>query len=102
VHVALRAQVTPWAAAKPDGMAALLTVVPVGLVLGLLVFGHYGDREPRPTRPRIAATAAAAVLLGPVAVAELGLFVWLLGIAIVAAGITALAMLRAPEQPLGH
>ena len=80
----------------------LLLLVPVGLALGLLAFGHYGDRRPEPTPRRIAATAVATIVLGPVAVEALGLFVWLLGVGAVVAGITALALLRTPQPPRRH
>ena len=80
----------------------LLLLVPVGLALGLLAFGHYGDRRPEPTPGRIAATAVATIVLGPVAVEALGLFVWLLGVGAVVAGITALALLRTPQPPRRH
>jgi hypothetical protein len=77
----------------------LLILVPVGLALGLVAFGRYGDRGyPEPTPLRIALTALAAVLLGPVAVEALGLFVWLVGVAAVAAGITMIALLRTPPR----
>lgn len=81
--------------------ADLLVLAPVGLALGLIVFGHYGDRRPEATPRRIAATAAAALLLGPVAVEVLGLFVWLLGVAAVVASVAMVAALR-PPQPRRH
>ena len=81
----------------------LLLLVPVGLALGLVAFGHYGDRRPEPTPARIGLTALATIVLGPVAVQALGLFVWLLGVAAVVAAITALALLRTPQpQPRRH
>jgi hypothetical protein len=79
--------------------ATLLTLVPVGLVLGLLAFGEYGSRHVEPTRGRIAVTAAAAVLLGPVAVQAMGLLLWMLGVLVVVCGLTMVAMLRTPQQP---
>ncbi len=39
----------------------LLLLVPVGLALGLVAFGHYGDRRPEPTPARIGLTARIAV-----------------------------------------
>lgn len=82
-------------------MLDLLLLVPVGLALGLVAFGHYGERRPEPTPARIAATALATVVLGPLAAQVLGLFLWLLAVAAVAASIAALAVLRAP-QPRRH
>jgi hypothetical protein len=83
-------------------MLDLLLLVPVGLALGLVAFGEYGDRRPEPTPARIAVTALATIVLGPLAVNSLGLFVWLLGVAAVVAAITALALLRAPAPPRRH
>lgn len=77
-------------------MLDLLLLVPVGLALGLVAFGEYGDRRTEPTPTRIALTAVATIVLGPLAVETLGLFVWLLGVAAVVAAITAIALLRAP------
>lgn len=74
----------------------LLLLVPVGIALGLLAFGEYGGRRAEATPARIALTAVATIVLGPVAVETLGLFVWLLGVAAVVAAITALALLRTP------
>jgi hypothetical protein len=78
--------------------ATLLTLVPVGLVLGLIAFGEYGDRRVEPTRGRIAGTAVAAVLLGPVAVQFMGLFLWMAGVLVVVCGVTMVAMLRSPGR----
>lgn len=80
-------------------MFDLLLIVPVGLALGLVAFGHYGDRRPEATPARVALTAVAAAVLGPLALQAVGLFAWLLGVAAVVAGITALALLRAPAPP---
>jgi hypothetical protein len=81
--------------------ASLLTLVPVGLVLGLIWFGSYpGHRRPEPTAPRIAAISSVAIVLGPVAVSQLGFFVWLCLVAVLASALTMAAMLRAPRQPL--
>jgi hypothetical protein len=74
----------------------LLILVPVGLALGLVAFGRYGDHHAEPTPLRVALTALAAVILGPVAVDAFGLFVWLLGVGAVVAAITMIAMLRPP------
>jgi hypothetical protein len=80
---------------------ALVTLVPVGLALGLLAFGRYGERRPpAPTARSVAPGAAAALVLGPLAVAALGFFIWLVCVVIVAAAILMFAMLRTP--PLRH
>jgi hypothetical protein len=82
-------------------MVAFATVIPVGLVLALLMFGSYsGHRPPEPTVGRIAPMVALAVLLGPVATATLGLTGWLIGIVLLVGGILMAAMLRTP--PLRH
>jgi hypothetical protein len=75
----------------------LLLLVPVGIALGLIAFGHHGDRRPELTPTRVALTAVATIVLGPVAVEALGLFVWLIGVAAVVCAITALALLRTPS-----
>jgi hypothetical protein len=81
-------------------MWALLTLVPTGLVVGLIAFGSYpGHARPEPTNVRLAIVCAIAVALGPVAVAVLGLFMWLLVVAVLAAGLTMVAMLRTPPHP---
>lgn len=79
--------------------ATLLTLVPVGLVLGLLAFGDYGAGWREPTRTQIAAVAAVAVLAGPVASAVLGLFGWLLAILVAVCVFVIVAMLRTPQAP---
>ena len=82
-------------------MVALATVIPVGLVLGLLMFGSYGThRPPEMTPGRVIPTLLLAVLLGPVATATLGLTGWLIGIVVLVGGILMAAMLRTP--PLRH
>jgi MFS family permease len=78
-------------------LGSLLTLVPVGVALGLLTFGRYGDRTPVPLTPgRIVPVGIVAVLLGPVAVTVLGVFVWFLGIAILVAATAMVALLRTP------
>ena len=80
---------------------SLLTLVPVGLVLGLLTFGRYAGRTPAPPTPgRIVPVAALAILIGPIAVAALGLFQWLLLLVVLVGGIFMFALLRTP--PLQH
>jgi hypothetical protein len=84
-----------------DMWASLITLVPVGLVLGLLTFGRYAGRTPAPPTPgRVVPVALVAVLLGPVAVSVLGLFQWLLLVMILVGAILMVAMLRTP--PLRH
>jgi len=81
-------------------LGPLLTLVPVGVALGLLAFGRYGHRTPMPPTPgRILPVGAVAVLIGPVAVQALGFFVWLLGVAILVAAIAMVALLRTPPAP---
>jgi hypothetical protein len=79
--------------------AALITLVPVGLVLGLLNFGQF---RTEPTPRRVFSTFCAAVLLGPVAVLELGFFMWLVGVVTITGCLALLAALRVPRHPVGH
>ena len=80
--------------------ASLITLVPVGLVLGLLTFGRYGGRTPAPPTPgRVVPVAAVALLIGPVAAALLGLFQWLLLLVVLIGLILMIAMLRTPPAP---
>ena len=78
-------------------LVSLITIVPVGLVLGLLTFGHYpGHEPPRPTPARVAPVALAAILIGPVAVSALGVFQWFLLLVILVGVLVMIAMLRTP------
>lgn len=61
---------------------ALLTLIPVALGLFLLAFGVPGRPFLKPRRRNLAAVAAAAVLLGPVAQLTLGFAGWLALIAV--------------------
>jgi len=80
---------------------ALVTLVPVGLALGLIAFGRYGERRPpEPTARSVAPVAVATLVLGPLAVAALGFLMWLVCVVIVAAAMLMVAMLRTP--PLRH
>jgi hypothetical protein len=73
----------------------------VGLALGLIAFGRYGERRPpAPTMRSVAPVAVAALVLGPLAVAALGFLLWLVLVVVVAAAILMVAMLRTP--PLRH
>ncbi len=82
-------------------MAALATLIPVGLALGLLLFGTYGThRPPAPTPGRVVPVTILAVLLGPVAVVGLGLVTWLVLVVVIIAALLMFAMLRTP--PLRH
>jgi hypothetical protein len=82
-------------------MLALATAIPVGLVLGLLIFGSYGThRPPEITLGRVAPMVALALLLGPGFTAAFGLTGWLIGIVVLVGGILMVAMLRTP--PLRH
>jgi len=83
--------------------ASLLTLVPTGLVLGLIAFGSYGTRpRPEPTWAKVAVVSAVALVIGPVSVAAIGFFFWLVLVAILASSLTIAAMLRTPpaRQPL--
>ena len=87
--------------ANAEAMLALATVIPVGLVLALLMFGSYGSHRPPAMTPgRVIPTAVLAILLGPVATAALGITGWLIGIVVLVGGILMAAMLRTP--PLRH
>jgi hypothetical protein len=80
---------------------ALVTLVPVGLAMGLLAFGRYGERRPpAPTARRVAPVAAATLLCGPLAAAALGFLLWLVCVVIVTSAMLIVAMLRQP--PLQH
>jgi hypothetical protein len=83
----------------------LLAIVPVGLVLGLLVFGRYGGRPTQPTRRTIGAVGFAAILAGPVAIELLGFGNWLLLVGAATAVLTVYAAgrpwLRRPAAPQG-
>ena len=59
-----------------------LSVVPIGLATGLLAFGQYGGRTPEVSRVRIAAAVVGSIALGPVALALLGLWDWLMMLAV--------------------
>jgi hypothetical protein len=89
------------AGGEQRSMLALATVIPVGTVLGLLVFGTYGTHEPPEiTRGRVVPLAILAVLLGPLPTAAFGIAGWLIGIVLLVGGILMAAMLRTP--PLQH
>lgn len=78
-------------------MVALATIIPVGTVLGLLMFGTYGTHRPPEITPgRVAPVALLAIVLGPVATAVFGLVGWLIGIVLLVGGILMAAMLRTP------
>ena len=80
-----------------------MTIVPTGLVLGLIAFGTYGGRpRPVPTKARIAATAVASVVIGPVVAAAVGFFLWMTLVAAGAAALTMVALLRTPPPPHHH
>ena len=81
-------------------MATLVSLVPVGLVLGLLAFGRYGGRHVEPTRKRVAWVAAATVVAGPLALSAFGFFGWLLLVIAAVAALAAAALLRGPGRPL--
>ena len=76
-------------------MAALATLIPVGLALGLLLFGSYGTHRPPAMTPgRVIPVALLAILLGPVFVALLGLVAWLVLIVVLIVAFLMVALLR--------
>ncbi len=82
-------------------MAALVTLLPVGLVLGLLMFGTYGTHRPPAVTPgRVVPVAALTALLGPVTAATVGFVGWLGVMFVLVLAILMVAMLRNP--PLHH
>jgi hypothetical protein len=62
---------------------ALLSLAPTALVLWLLTFGHDGSRSWPPSREQLAMVLGGAIIIGPLALALVGFFGWLL---LVAAG----------------
>jgi hypothetical protein len=81
--------------------AAFLMIVPTGLVLGLMAFGHYGRRDVRPTFRSVFVIGVVAILVGPVAVLALGFLTWMIVVGLGVAALTMLALLRTPREPLG-
>ena len=82
-------------------MAAFATIVPVGLVLGLIVFGTYGTHRPPAVTPgRVVPVALLSVLLGPVTATAFGFAGWLLAMFVLVAAILLAAVLR--TTPLRH
>jgi MFS family permease len=80
--------------------ASLITVVPIGLALGLLTFGRYAGHTPAPATPgRVLPVAILTLLLGPVALSALGVFTWLLLLLVLVGLILMAAMLRTPPTP---
>ena len=78
-------------------MAAFLTLIPVGLVLGLLMFGTYGTHRPPAITPgRVVPVVALAVLLGPVTAYVLGFVGWMAVMFVLVAAILMVAVLRNP------
>ena len=78
-------------------MAAIATLVPVGLALGLILFGTYGThRPPAPTPGRVIPAALLTILLGPVTALALGFLGWLMVMFALVAVMLMIAMLRNP------
>jgi hypothetical protein len=78
-------------------MAALATVIPVGLVLGLLMFGTYGTHRPPAITPgRVVPVVALTILLGPVTAAAFGFVGWMAVMFLLVAAILMVAVLRNP------
>ena len=81
--------------------AALLTLVPVTLALGLLMFGDYGTHRAAAFTPgRVVPMLIAAFLLGPLPVLLFGIWVWLALVLLIIGATLMVAMLRTP--PLRH
>jgi hypothetical protein len=80
--------------------ADLLTIIPVGVGLGLLAFGRYGGRNVRPTPRGATVVGVMSFLLGPVAVGVLGFFGWLLLLLVMVAAMIVAAVLRPRRTPL--
>ena len=85
-------------AANRPHMAAFATLVPVGLVLGLLMFGNYGThRAPAVTPGRVIPVALLAILLGPVTATAFGFMGWILTMFVIVAAFLMVAVLRNPQ-----
>jgi hypothetical protein len=82
-------------------MAAMLTMVPVMLALGLLLFGDYGSHRAAAFTPgRFVPMLVAAFALGPLPVLLFGFWAWLALVVAVIGATLMFAMLRTP--PLRH
>ena len=82
-------------------MAALLTLIPVLLVLGLLLFGDYTGHRPAAFTPgRVLPVVGLAFLLGPVPVLVAGLGAWLVLWVLITGATLLFTILRQP--PLRH
>lgn len=81
-------------------MAAFATLIPVGLVLGLLMFGTYGTHRPPAVTPgRVVPVALLTLLLGPVTATTLGFVGWMAAMFVLVAVILMVAVLRNPPLP---
>ena len=84
-------------------MIAVLSLVPVGLGLFLLVFGVPERRLLAPRPRNLVLVGVLAVLVGPVALLSLGVAGWLTVIALLVAGVLLTAGLEPPHQdPAGQ
>jgi len=79
-------------------MVALLSLVPVGLGLFLLVFGVPGRTLLAPTPRNLAGVGLVAVVVGPVAMLALGLLGWLVVIALLVGAVLVAAGLKPPRR----
>ena len=87
--------------ANRPGMAAFATLIPVGLVLGLIMFGTYGTHRPPAVTPgRVIPVALLATLLGPVTASVFGFLGWIATMVVLVGLILMVAVLRNP--PLRH
>ncbi len=79
-------------------MVAILSIVPVGLGLFLLVFGVPGRTLLEPTPRNLAGVGLVAVIVGPVALLVLGLLGWLVVIALLIGAVLITAGLKPPRR----
>lgn len=79
-------------------MLAVLSLIPVGLGLFLLVFGVPGRTLLEPTPRNMAGTGLVAVVVGPVALMAVGFVGWLAVIALLVGAVLLSAGLK-PHRP---
>ena len=85
-------------AANGPPMVAVLSLVPVGLGLFLLVFGVPGRTLLAPTPLNLAGVGLVALIVGPVALLALGVVGWLVVIALLVGTVLVTAGLKPPRR----